>query len=348
VGRRSYRNTLTLFRDISSRTNLERIPLIATDGFAFYAKVIRRVFGPACLYGQVIKTRRNDRIVKVERRAIIGADWRLEKVLADSEDSSKLNTSFIERLNLTIRQGSAYLSRRTICHARWKERLEDHLELIRCYYSFVRPHRALKFGREVRTPAMQAGLTTRRLTFREIFSSTMSFLALQNITLVFFDSTMLVNVDDSRVSMAAWQHWMAEAPLWPQTVNELAAAIQGRVPAEHVFVNRYGRPITRFGVYDLVTRYVRRVVRSMPSLATKKVSPHTIRRSTATHLLRGGVDINTVRDWLGHVSVDTTNIYARVDLETKAKAIAHCEPEPTKVAKHWSDDKGLMTFLRSL
>ena len=67
-----------------------------------------------------------------------------------------------------------------------------------------------------------------------------------------------------------------------------------------------------------------------------------------THLLRGGVDINTVRDWLGHVSVDTTNIYARVDLETKAKAIAHCEPEPTKPAKHWSEDKGLMTFLRSL
>jgi IS1 family transposase len=162
--------------DISSRTNLERIPLITTDGFAFYVKkVIRRVFGPACLYGQVIKTRRNDRIVKVERRAIIGADWRLDKMLADSEDSSKLNTSFIERLNLTIRQGSAYLSRRTICHARWKERLEDHLELIRCYYNFVRPHRALKFGREVRTPAMQAGLTTRRLTFRAIFSSTMSF-----------------------------------------------------------------------------------------------------------------------------------------------------------------------------
>ena len=55
-----------------------------------------------------------------------------------------------------------------------------------------------------------------------------------------------------------------------------------------------------------------------------------------------------MRDWLGHVSVDTTNIYARVDLETKAKAIAHCEPEPTKAAKHWSEEKGLMTFLRSL
>ena len=72
--------------------NLERVPLITTDGFTFYAKVIRRVFGPACLYGQVIKTRRNDRIVKVGRRAVIGADWRLEKILADSEDSSKLNT----------------------------------------------------------------------------------------------------------------------------------------------------------------------------------------------------------------------------------------------------------------
>jgi len=47
--------------------------------------------------------------------------------------------------------------------------LEEHLELLRCYYNFVRPHGALKFGRETRTPAMQAGLTTRRLTFREVF-----------------------------------------------------------------------------------------------------------------------------------------------------------------------------------
>jgi len=154
--------------------------------------------------------------------------------------------------------------------------------------------------------------------------------------------------DLSWVKLRGKGNKLRHCPLWPQTVNELAAAIQGRVPAERVFLNRYGRPITRFGIYDLVTRYVRRSVRVMPSLATKNVSPHTIRRSTATHLLRSGVDINTVRDWLGHVSVDTTNIYARVDLETKAKAIARCEPEPTKPAKHWSDDKGLMTFLQSL
>jgi len=64
--------------------------------------------------------------------------WRLEQALHDSEDSAKLNTSFVERLNLTIRQGSAYHSRRTICQARWKQRLEDHLELVRRHYNFVR------------------------------------------------------------------------------------------------------------------------------------------------------------------------------------------------------------------
>jgi transposase-like protein/IS1 family transposase len=134
VGKRSYRNTLDLFRDLCNRMNLEVAPLITTDGFKFYERVIGRVFGPACVYGQVIKTRRNDRIVKVERRAVIGAG-RLKQALRDSEDSVKLNTSFVERLNLTIRQGSSYLGRRTICQARWKQCLEDHLELLRCHYN---------------------------------------------------------------------------------------------------------------------------------------------------------------------------------------------------------------------
>ena len=159
TGRRSHRNTHALFRDLSRRMNFERLPLIVTDGFEFYQKVIRRFFGPACLYGQVLKTRRNDRIIKVERKALLGAAWRFDDALNNSEDSSTLNTSFIERLNLTIRQSSAYLSRRTFAHARSTERLDEHLELLRCYYNFVRPHGALKFGREIRTPAMQAGLT---------------------------------------------------------------------------------------------------------------------------------------------------------------------------------------------
>jgi len=183
--------------------NLERAPLIATDGFGFYKRVVRRILGSACLYSQVIKTRRSDRIIKVERRAQIGAAWRLEEKLRDSEDSSKLNTSFVERLNLTIRQGSAYLFRRTICHARWKECLEDHLELLRCHYNFVRPHMGLKFGREMRTPAIQAGLTTRRLSLREIFLSPIVFSAAEKVTTVFVHFSILLIVEDKRLAMAA-------------------------------------------------------------------------------------------------------------------------------------------------
>ena len=116
-------------------------------------------------------TRRHDRVVRVERRAVIGAAWRLDQALTHSEDSPTVNTSFIERLNLTIRQRSTYLSRRTLSHARSTDTFEAHLELLRCYYNFVRPHGALKFGRETRTPATQAGLATRRLTLRDIFVS---------------------------------------------------------------------------------------------------------------------------------------------------------------------------------
>jgi transposase-like protein/IS1 family transposase len=134
VGKRSHRNTMDLFRNLFQRMKPEVIPLITTDGFKFYETVIGRVFGPACIYGQVIKTRRNDRVVRVERRAVIGAGG-LKQALLTSEDSVKLNASFIERLNLTIRQGSSYLGRRTICQARWKGRLEDHLELLRCHYN---------------------------------------------------------------------------------------------------------------------------------------------------------------------------------------------------------------------
>jgi len=202
VGKRSYRNTVDLFRDVSNRMNLQLAPLITTDGFKFYERVVGRVFGSACVYGQVIKTRRNDRIIKVERRAVIGAG-RLKRALQDSEDSVKLNTSFVERLNLTIRQGSAYLGRRTTCQARWKQRLEDHLELLRCHYNFVRSHRALKFGREVRTPAQQAGLTNRGLTLREIFSSKLLFVASKGVLVVLCDSIRPVTFATRGVALAA-------------------------------------------------------------------------------------------------------------------------------------------------
>jgi transposase-like protein/IS1 family transposase len=202
VGKRSYHNTLDLFRGLFNRMSLEAIPLITTDGFKFYERVVGRVFGPACIYGQVIKTRRNERIVRVARRDVIGTG-RLKQALRDSEDSVKLNTSFIERLNLTIRQGSSYLGRRTLCYARWKEHLELHLDLLRCHYNFVRPHRALKFGREVRTPALQAGLVKRRPTLREIFETGIAFLASKNVLFALFDSAPPVNVAAQRMPLAA-------------------------------------------------------------------------------------------------------------------------------------------------
>ena len=86
------------------------------------------------------------------------------------------------------------------------------------------------------------------------------------------------------------------------------------------------------------------------ALAKKAISPHVIRHTTATHLLRAGVDINTIRAWLGHVSIDTTNVYAEVDLETKAQMLAACGSFTSgKVTRRrWRDDPSLMQFLRSL
>jgi site-specific recombinase XerD len=137
-------------------------------------------------------------------------------------------------------------------------------------------------------------------------------------------------------------------PLWASTVNELAPLVKGRGPDERVFLNRCGRPMTRFGIHTLVERSAKRASASLPSLLSKRVSPHVIRHTTATHLLRAGVDINTIRAWLGHVSLATTNIYAEVDLEMKAKALANCEVAGAKDGVPWKEDAGLMEFLRTL
>lgn len=132
-----------------------------------------------CVYAQVVKTRRKDRVVKVERKRVVGTQTRLEEALFNSEDSSTINTSFIERHNLTIRQGSSYLGRRTACpplsgracHARDRDHLDGNMALLMCHYNFIRPHSALKFGKVTRTPAMQAGIVSKRLSFRDIFTS---------------------------------------------------------------------------------------------------------------------------------------------------------------------------------
>lgn len=72
------------------------------------------------------------------------------------------------------------------------------------------------------------------------------------------------------------------------------------------------------------------------------------RHTTACHLLRAGVDINTIRAWLGHVSLDTTNIYAEIDLEMKAHALAKCQISDCYPKRRWKDDAALMAFLRTI
>jgi site-specific recombinase XerD len=141
---------------------------------------------------------------------------------------------------------------------------------------------------------------------------------------------------------------LRRCPLWAKTVQGLRPLVTSRGPQEHVFLNRRSQPLTRFGIHALVERYARQVATKLPSVAKKRVSPHTIRHTTATHLLRSGVDINTIRVWLGHASLSTTNIYAEVDLEMKAKALANCEVKGEEDPKPWGEDVGLMEFLRGL
>jgi transposase-like protein/IS1 family transposase len=169
LGRRTYKRIRRLFRETFRRADPLVVPLIVTDGNSEYANVLKREFKGTCVYGQVIKRWRKDRVTVVDRRLVIGTDECLTDMLYESEDSEKLNTAFIERLNLTIRQGSSYLRRKSAAHAREGECLHDHLSLLHCYYNFIRPHRSLRFGRETWTPAMMAGIAKRRYSFRSLF-----------------------------------------------------------------------------------------------------------------------------------------------------------------------------------
>jgi integrase/recombinase XerD len=116
----------------------------------------------------------------------------------------------------------------------------------------------------------------------------------------------------------------------------------------HVFLNRRGDPTTRYGIHAMVERYVAKLRATSPQLRGKRISPHVIRHSTATHLLQAGVDLNTIRAWLGHV-LDTTSIYAETDMATKKRALATLDQGRTrKKSGGWSRQPEVMEFLRLL
>lgn len=137
-------------------------------------------------------------------------------------------------------------------------------------------------------------------------------------------------------------------PLWPHTAKVLRQVLGARPQDERVFRNVRGESITRFGIHDLLKRTVSKAAETTPSLLAKRVSPHSLRHTTAVHLLRAGVDINTIRAWLGHVSLETTNRYAEVDLEMKAKALEICAVTDSNRTPAWRKDNDLMAFLSAL
>jgi hypothetical protein len=120
-------------------------------------------------------------------------------------------------------------------------------------------------------------------------------------------------------------------PLWSQTADLLRALLAERGTNQpradqSLFVNHHGEPLTRFGVRYILAKYCTQAREAMPTLATKRLHPHSMRHSTAVHLLRSGVDMVTISQRLGHANVTTTNRYATVDLEMKRKAIEQARP----------------------
>ena len=134
-------------------------------------------------------------------------------------------------------------------------------------------------------------------------------------------------------------------PIWTRTAKALAALSGDRPPGcRSVFWSRHRKPYTRHGLIELVERAAARV----PALEGQKITPHVLRHSCACHLLRSGVDLNTIRAWLGHVSLETTNIYAEVDLRAKEEAMKSTSPDDAGDEPRWKTRGGLLEQLKAI
>lgn len=139
-------------------------------------------------------------------------------------------------------------------------------------------------------------------------------------------------------------------PLWAETVRLLDALLgQGpHRPDRAVFASSRDAPLTRFGVYKIIRRHTRHLEARLG-----RVGPHVFRHTTAVHLLEAGVEVNVIRGWLGHVSLDTTNRYAEINIRAKEAALAVCEPPITASAALprkavWRNDEALLAWLAAL
>jgi site-specific recombinase XerD len=120
-------------------------------------------------------------------------------------------------------------------------------------------------------------------------------------------------------------------PLWPATVRLLNLYLEHRrkskpEAAAYFFINQRGLPFTRFGIRNIVKRYVQRAVRQCPSLLKKRISVHHIRHTTATHLTQAGVDPTVLKDWIGHKMLSSGDRYRHADLNQKRRILEQFAP----------------------
>ena len=146
-------------------------------------------------------------------------------------------------------------------------------------------------------------------------------------------------------------------PLWEETAGLLAKLTTPSSPTSTidrpVFTGAKDDALTRFGIYKIIRRYTTQVVKKKADGEIRPISPHVWRHSTAVHLLEAGVEVNVIRAWLGHASLETTNRYAEITLRTKRAALEKCalptaagERIPRKPA--WQTDDTLLKWLQSL
>jgi len=125
-----------------------------------------------------------------------------------------------------------------------------------------------------------------------------------------------------------------ETPLWPSTVRllKLYTEYHRRKPlpgfADYLFINQRGRAFNRFGIRALVKRHLKTAAKECPSLAAKELSTHSLRHTTAVHLLESRVDPNVIKAWLGHASVKSTDPYLDTDLNHKRRILEQFGPPP--------------------
>jgi site-specific recombinase XerD len=144
--------------------------------------------------------------------------------------------------------------------------------------------------------------------------------------------------------------WTETAVLLQQLLSDLTAST---APDRPVFTSPRRTALTRFGIYKIVRRYTADIVKRGSDGQPRRVSPHTWRHSTAVHLLEAGVEVNVIRAWLGHASLETTNRYAEITLRTKQAALEKCRApevgeERIPRTPKWQSDTALLSWLQSL